>query len=185
MPTNKVIGVDLGFRSTGLVAATPTRAQPGYKIDEVLCVKTEKANKKLGLFVAHDDVTQCQALFRDVMAFFAKHDPVAAVAELPTAGAKGARANRGMGIATGMIGAVAESIGIPFVWVMPVDSKKLLCGKKNASKDEMMDTIIGMFPDVGWPKAKNRLEHVADAAAALLVGRTSNIYKMILERIEE
>lgn len=185
MPTNKMIGVDLGFRSTGLVAAVPTRAEPGYTIDEVLCVKTEKANKKLGLFVAQDDVSQCQALFRDVMAFFDRHNPTAAVAELPTAGAKGARANRGMGIATGMIGAVAESLGIPFVWVVPEESKKVVCGKRNASKDEMMSTVTAMFPHVEWPKAKNRLEHVADAAAALLVGRTSNMYKLILERIDE
>lgn len=179
MAENRIIGVDLGFRSTGLVAAVPDHSDAGYSIDRFVCIKTEKAGKKKAIFVAQDDVQQCQNLFNGVMEFIRQFDPTALAVELPTAGAKGARANRGMGIATGMAASVAAITGLPVIWVYPEDSKKLVGGKKNASKDDMMDAIRNMWPQEDWPKTKNQFEHIADAAAALLVAKYSDIYKFM------
>ena len=184
MPSNILVGIDLGFRSTGLVSAIPTHTEVGYDILGFECVKTEKASKKLKIYAAEDDVSQCQKLYQGVIKFINDVDPSAIVAELPTAGAQGARANRGMGIATGVIGAVAAATGLPFIWVTPTASKVELCGKKSVSKDEMMDTVRLTWPKVAWPKVKNRFEHIADAAAALLVARNSDVYKFMRGRVE-
>lgn len=179
MAENKIVGVDLGFRNTGLVAAAPEHSDVGYSIDKFTCIKTERAGKKKAIFVAQDDVQQCQNLFTGVMEFIRQVDPTALAVELPTAGAKGARANRGMGIATGMAASVAAVTGLPVIWIYPEDSKKLVGGKKNASKDDMMNAVRNTWPQVEWPKAKNQFEHIADAAAALLVARCSDIYKFM------
>jgi len=181
MSNNTLIGVDLGFRHTGLVAASPSKEVVyGYEILGHTCVHTQKADKKLGLYVAQDDVSQCQLMFAGVMKFIKEYDPKGVVAELPSAGAKGARANRGMGIATGVIGSVASALNLPFVWVTPADSKVVLCGLRNASKDDMMNKVKQMYPDAGWPKVKNEFEHIADAVGALMVAKKSDIYKFML-----
>lgn len=179
MPENRIIGMDLGFRNTGLVAARPSHTDAGYVIDGFTCIKTEKAGKKKPIFVAQDDVQQCQHLFKGVMKFISYYDPTALAVELPTAGAKGARANRAMGIATGMMASVSCVTGLPVIWVYPTDSKKLVGGKKNASKKEMMAAIRRTWPDQIWAEPENQFEHIADAAAALLVAKDSDIYKFM------
>lgn len=179
-----IVGIDLGFRNTGLVHAAPTHTPIGYRILGHACVSTEKEAGKKGLFVAVDDVQQCQRLFAGVMDFITASDPGALVIELPTAGAKGARANRAMGIVTGMIGAISAATGLPSVWISPTDGKVAMCRKKTASKDEMMDAARALWPDAGWPATKGKFEHIADAAAALLAAKESDVYKLLRGRVE-
>jgi Holliday junction resolvasome RuvABC endonuclease subunit len=181
---NTLVGIDLGFRSTGLVEAVPVHTEIGYDVLSFECVKTEKQAAKKGLYVAVDDVQQCQKLYKEVAAFITRCDPTALVVELPTAGAKGARANRGMGIATGVMASVSAAMELPCVWIRPTEGKVALAGKKNASKEDMMGAVRVNWPDVDWPEEKNRLEHIADAAAALMAARDSDIYKLIRGRVE-
>ena len=184
MPNNTIIGVDLSFRNTGLVIAAPTHTELGYDLLEVANVKTEKAAKKKALYVAQDDIQEAQALCKGIMDFIQSYDATAVVVELPTAGAKGARANRCMGMASGIIASIASETGLPFIWIQPEDSKMAFCGKKNAGKDDMMKRAQELWPTAPWPKNKGDLEHVADACAALLVARKSDIYKFMRGRAE-
>ena len=177
-----IVGLDLGFRHTGVVAARPSPFGVGYDIVDFLCINTQPEHKKRGTYVSHDDIRSCQEMTRDLGAFINKVGKVSCIiAEMPPGGGKGARAVRAMGIATGMLAAIVEMQGYPAHWVMPDESKKLVGGKKNASKEEMMDAVRGMFPDVVWPKAKCTFEHIADAVAALIVGKRCDIYKLMVQ----
>lgn len=184
MPNNTIVGIDLSFRNTGLVVARPVHTALGYEIIDLCNVRTHKADKKKALFVAQDDVTECQKLYEGVSQAIASWNPTAAVVELPTAGAKGARANRCMGMATGMVAALAASTGLPFIWVQPDDSKIEMCGKRTASKEEMIRQAKKNWPKAPWPTSDAQAEHVADAAAALLVARRSDVYKLIRGKVE-
>lgn len=184
MPDKIAVGIDLGFRHSGMVAAAPTHTQLGYEVLGFDCVVTKKESKKKSLYVAEDDVSQSMLLYRGIRAFLQKWDPTFIAVELPSAGAKGARANRGMGIATGIIAAIAEETGLPSVWVVPTDSKVAMCGTKTASKEDMQDKARELWPQVQWSTAADQFEHIADAAAALLVARGSAVYKLLRGSVE-
>lgn len=181
MTDRLVLGVDLAFRNTGLVLAKPCLADPGYTIVATHCITTEKADKKKQIFAAIDDVRCIQEVVRELQQFIGAENISVIFAECPNAGAKGARANRAMGIATAILATYVEMEKISTLWVLPDDIKKKLCGKRNASKEEIQSVVMKVWPDAAWPKAKGKLEHVADAAGALIVGRDSDIYKLLLQ----
>lgn len=185
MPDNTLVGVDLSFRNTGLVLAKPEHSDRGYDVVDCKNVRTEKASKKKALYVAQDDVLQAQLLYDGIRDFIEAHKPTAVVVELPTAGAKGARSNRCMGMATGVIAGIAKETDLPFIWILPEDSKVALAGKKNASKKEMIKAAKELWPKFGWPGSETNDEHIADACAALLVARNSDIYKFMRGRAED
>lgn len=184
MPNNTIVAIDLSFRNAGALTARPAHTKVGYELLDCANIKTAKASKKKNLFVAQDDVLESQKLYAGLLAYIQNADPTLCVAEMPTAGAKGARANRCMGMATGVAAALVVVTGLPFVWVIPEDSKNIFCGKKNASKPEMMAKAQELWPEFTWPKTKGDFEHVADAAAALLVARDNEIYKFMRGRTE-
>jgi len=172
-----VIGIDTGFANTGLVAAENN--DTCYKVRGWYMCKTEKESKKRNIFVASDDVRRVQESVRAVKEFVRQHNPKAVAIELPTAGAKGARAHRDMGVATGSIATIVELLSLPAVFVTPTDVKVAVTGKKSASKDVIMETIRSIYTDVEWPKTKGKFEHVADAMGALMAAQHSELFKLV------
>ena len=178
-----IVGLDLGFRHTGLVVAEPDHSPAGYHLINWACFHTSNEGaKKHGLYVAVDDIQECKRIYRGVIDVINDVKATALVAETPSGGAKGARAARAMGIVTGVVAAISEQAGIPSVWVQPHQSKMQVGGKKNASKEEMEEAVFKIWPDFKWPKLEKELEHVCDAAAALVVAKSSDVYKYLRGR---
>ena len=75
MPNNTLIGIDLGFRNTGLVEAKPEHSERGYETLSCVNVRTEKASKKKALYTAQDDVSSAQALYSGIVDFIKALDP--------------------------------------------------------------------------------------------------------------
>lgn len=180
----RVLGVDAGFVSTGLVIveARP-RGEPGRpRVIRAESPRTSGyARRVRGLRAADDDATRCQLLARAIgrMVAEAGEGAVAAV-ELPTAGARGGRANRCMGMATGVVTATLAVLGVPVVWIAPDETKMWAAGKRGAPKEAVQDAVLRALdwsPVVpiarkdglaDWRSHFNVLdwENVADAAGA-------------------
>lgn len=179
----RVIGLDLAFRNVGVVVAdhNPDKSA-GLDIVHCECIQTKNdPKKKARMYVAHVDVLDSQSIYTGLSELVGEYKPGLLVAEMPTGGSKSSRASRTMGIASGILGAfLAEHAELPSLMVTPDQSKLELCKKKTASKEEMQAGIRKLFPKVSWPEAKTRFEHIADATAALLVARHSDLFKMLV-----
>lgn len=160
-----VVGIDAGFAATGLVAIDLAE----NRVTASACVRTQKTAAKRGLRVADDDAQRCAVLAERIEAFLIAYKPQAVIVELPHGGAQGARANRAMGMATGMIAAVLVLSDHPVEWVTPAAGKRAATGSNRGSKADVEAAVRARF-DWGThlPKTAVEREHVCDAAAAVM-----------------
>ena len=106
--------------------------------------------------------------------------------EVPV-GSQSARAMASYGICVGILGAV-KAEGIPIIEVTPMEVKKGFTGDKNATKDQMIQMAVSLYPDANFPRHKgkvcNKAEHVSDAIAAIHAGVNTPEFQNIMRIIQ-
>lgn len=107
--------------------------------------------------------------------------------EVPV-GSQSARAMASYGICVGVLGAL-RAAGIPFFEVTPTEVKLAGCGKKTATKTQMIAWAMSRHPEAPWPLytqhgaqlvSEAKAEHQADALAAIYAGLASNAFQQML-----
>lgn len=171
-----VLGIDAGFSNLGLVVID------GRRVIDWRVVRTERTTRKRSVRVADDDADRCALLARELAASIREWQPAGAVVELPSGGAQGARANRAMGMATGVVVAALELLGVPAEWVTPQMVKQAAAGRKDASKEAVQQGVRRQLEWTSWPAYAWQVEHVADAAAAVLAAQGGTLMRT-LERL--
>lgn len=173
---NRIIAIDAGFTSCGWAVLEPGPVRP----IALGCIRTEKSNRKGAVRVADDDIRRCQEVARVLSRTIRTHRVGGVIAELPSAGAKGARAITCMARAGAIVAVVAELWRLPTEWVTPGEIK-LLTGSKAASKDEVEAVVLKRWPAMSakLPRAKCEREHVADALAAFLAAEHGSLVRML------
>jgi hypothetical protein len=180
------VGIDVGFRKTGLVAVRDNR------LLEAETVKGEAAD---GEFVLERDLQALQSLTTGIRGFLARHPANGIFVEMPSGGAQGARANRCMGLATALLWALLDQAQVPAEMMDPTQAeklaglyvsraemktKKLSKGKLRAwKKQRVQELVLKTFPEFkGWPDTKERFEDACDAAMAYIAGtrRVGGLY---------
>jgi Holliday junction resolvasome RuvABC endonuclease subunit len=183
-----VLALDPSFRNTGYVVFEIVGI--AERILEQGLVKTEKNDKKRKVRASDQRVEQVQILINGLRDVIQRHKPKLIIAELPTSGGKSANAVASMAIAQTVCGAIAAYEDLPYEWVTPTENKKSLTGKKTASKEEMMQAAIKLYPHLkgvythtkGQYKGKlrNEFEHVADAIGAFEAAKqNSSIIRLL------
>lgn len=180
----------------------------GYTVWEekkpVFCgvVSSEKCkNKKLRVSDFHAD--QCAEMASELNCIVMHWGIRGIIGELPS-GSQSARAAKANGMALALISSVASLLHVPVEWCTPDAVKKAACGKKNASKTEIMDRVIEIyggdktvrlinvsrgkragsiservdyyFCGKNWSKSK--FEHIADSVGAYMALKNGNIVRM-------
>lgn len=172
-----VLGIDAGFTATGLVLVELRRESD--VVVSAWVIRTVPTAKKRGVRVADDDAERCMALARSIVEWVPAEvrSHGACVVELPSGGAQGARPNRAMGMATGMIAATVALQNWPTLWVTPDAVKRAATGRSKASKEEVaeavgkrLEWVAAVAESVRRRPAVER-EHLFDAAGAFLAGR--------------
>ena len=183
-----VLALDPSFRNTDY--AVIELVGIAERVIEVGVVKTTKNDKKRGIRASDQRLDQIQVLVNGIRKIIAKHKPSMLIAELPTGGAKSANAAAAMAIAQAVCGAIVAYEGLPCERVTPQENKYALAGKKNASKQEMMEAALKLYPKLrveythtkGQYKGtiKGEFEHIADAIGAFeTVKENSSIIKLL------
>jgi len=177
-----LMGIDIGFTHTGWVVARAT-GHGNYELLRLGCIVTVPIGKKGAVRVADSDVERSKTIYRELSAVAWKYGVSGFVFEVPHGGAQSARAARSLGLATGILACLAEEFGaeanVPSEYVTPQANKRSFCGRTNASKQEMMARAVELWPDAKWPRAKDQLEHVADAAGCLWAVRNGDLYRRL------
>ena len=169
----KVLAADIGFAATGMAVLELQGDKAA--LFTTSCVHTQPEHKKRGIYVSHDDVRRAQEVTRAILKVYTENGCKGLVVELPSAGAQGAKANRCMGIATGIIAALAEIVKCPVEWITPSESRKAAIGSCSAPEGEnikklVMAAIEARWPDIAGLKLKDK-EHIADALATFEAAR--------------
>ncbi len=165
-----VLGIDAGFTATGLCAIELGGSGQLSQVLASKCVRTQPTKDKRAVRVADDDAERCAFLALEIRSFLDATQPQAVIVELPSGGAQGARANRAMGMSTGMIATVLALTRYPAEWVTPQAVKKAAAGRRDASKQAVEQSVRQRFqwPDGTMPKTAAEREHVCDAAGAVM-----------------
>lgn len=168
-----ILAVDAGFAGLGYAVIQLGERDRVIAFDSIITEKN--SSRKRALRVADDDVARSVALLRGLREIVLKWKPAGAVVELPTGGARGARPNRCMGLATGIIAALPALLDISTEWVTPREVKTAAAGDPVASKEAVQAGVKKRFPEVSWGKLKrSKIEHAADAIGAFLAMRDGN-----------
>ena len=189
---NYLLAIDAGFANTGVALLSI----PDFKIQSVKVIVTKKDTKKKNLRVSNDDVRRVKETLNGLHNTFPiLHNIFGSgrlfgVVEIPHGGAKGARANRTMGMATATAVSFFEIHSIPFEDIPPGDIKKQVAGKFNASKDAVREGVRNYFRgqldefDKAMSCLPERLwEHVYDAlGASFWFKENSEFYKIVKNR---
>lgn len=107
--------------------------------------------------------------------------------EVPV-GSQSARAMASYGICVGILGAV-RATGIPLIEVTPTEVKLAFTGNKNATKEQMIQQAVSLYPEANFPMRGKRItskaEHVSDAIASIHAGVQTPMFKNLLRLFEK
>lgn len=110
--------------------------------------------------------------------------------EVPV-GSQSARAMASYGICVGVLASI-RALGIPLIEVTATEVKLALSGNKNATKAEMINKAIELYPDSNWdsmyPGQKKgipaKAEHTADAIGAIHAGVNTSTFQNLIRLFE-
>ena len=110
--------------------------------------------------------------------------------EVPV-GSQSARAMASYGICVGIL-ATIRAMGIPLIEVTATEVKKTATGNKNATKKQMIDWAVDLYPEANWPTYRrhgetlmaDKAEHVADALGAIHAGVLTPTFQNLMRLFE-
>ena len=170
-----VIGIDGGFASMGLAVIDLT--SDGEQLRRTWVVRTEKSARKLGVRSGDDSSRRARELAYEVDQAIVSYQTGAIAIESPS-WPRNAGVAAKMGIAFGVVFGLAEKHRLPLVMASPQAVKQAVCGRKDASKDDVILAIERRFPAVEWPTQSTLREHAADAIAVVLACLDSDALRM-------
>lgn len=169
-----VLGIDPGFAALGLAVV---ELGDVVRVPRCWVERTEPSAKKRSVRQSEDLVRRCRELAVALERAIAEWHPAVACAETMSWPRDQKAATR-VALAWGVIAAILERHGIPLVQASPQEVKKSLCGRKDASKDDVQVAVEGLVEAVTWPPQKTLIEHAADAIAVVLTCRDSEVLRM-------
>lgn len=170
-----VLGIDGGFASLGLSVVD---LQPDQeRLLDVWVVRTEKSAKKLGVRSGDDTARRARELAHHVELAITSRQPGALALEAPS-WPRNAGVAAKIGVAFGVVFALAEKHHLPLVMASPQDVKLAVVGSKTATKDDVIAAVERRFPDVTWPSTRSLWEHAADAVGVVVACLDSDVLRM-------
>jgi Holliday junction resolvasome RuvABC endonuclease subunit len=165
-----VLGMDPSLRNWGL--ATAMLDLDGGYLDtphlDLICPEDIEGKQ---VRQNSNDIHLAECLAKVVMPMARKAKVV--FVECPV-GSQSSRAMASYGVCVGILGAIRAE-GIPLIEVTPKEVKVALAGIKTATKKQMIDKGVELYPKANWPTHNGKIsaakaEHVADAIAAIHAG---------------
>jgi Holliday junction resolvasome RuvABC endonuclease subunit len=174
----KILAIDPSFANTGWCLAT---VDPGaasiVEMHDGGLVCTEKAEIKT-IRRSSDDLRRAHEIASKLRDLSSGVDLV--FAEIPT-GTQSARASWALGIALGCLTNIAPT---PIIEITPTMTKLASVGRKDASKEEIINWAVDLYPDLPWIKARGKEklspknEHMADSVGVLCAGLNHEDFRM-------
>lgn len=127
------------------------------------CIQTKPDPKKNRIRKGDSTVRRISEINKELLSIIKKHNVRYILSELPH-GSQNAQAAVMIGIVTGIIQTISDTLGVGIEWYSEMDSKNFVLGKRSATKQEMIKKINELYK-VQWSKYKYHNEAIADALA--------------------
>ena len=179
-----VLGMDPSFSNWGFAYAQFNVATKELKVLKVAIATTAKTKVKNSR-VSTDDLSRARVLSDAVYA--ALSDVHMIFVEVPH-GSQSARAMASYGVCIGILSSLRTN-NHPFIQVSDLDVKMATIGVKTASKADVIDRAVTLYPELDWPRVtrKNKTtisaakaEHMADAIGAIEAGLLTDDFAQLL-----
>jgi len=172
MTVISVLAIDPAMRNWGLAALWVDSDSLVITVESLKLVQTEAQAGKT-VRKSSDDLRRAYEAYRAAREMTSGCHLI--MAEVPS-GSQSSRASLGAGMSIGLLAAL--SMIRPLIQVSPLEAKKAVTGRKNASKDEMIEWATAKYPNAKWLTAKTNgvtrftdaNEHLADALAIAHAG---------------
>lgn len=143
--------------------------------------QTEKADNKQ-VRISSDDLESARILATAAIEAAKNADVV--FVEVPV-GSQSASGMKSYGVCVGVLGAI-RALGIPLIEVSPTEVKTAFTGNKNATKKQMIQKAIELYPDANFPLHGGKInasqaEHMADAIAAIHAGVLTPMFQITMQ----
>jgi Holliday junction resolvasome RuvABC endonuclease subunit len=165
-----ILSLDPSFANIGWCVASVDVAEAKIlKMIDGGLISTEKSETKT-IRRSSDDLRRANEIASGLRKIAQNVDMV--FAEIPT-GTQSARASWALGIALGCLTNLSPT---PLVEITPTMTKLASIGRKDASKEEIIEWAVGLYPDLPWitARGKSKLspknEHLADSVGVLHAG---------------
>lgn len=186
-----VVGLDPSFDHWGITEGTLCLEQGFFEPSAMQVVEPVKLQGKQ-VRVNSNDLYRAEQLAAAVIPVCQKAKVV--FVEMPV-GSQSARAMASYGVCVGVM-ATIRAMGIPLIEVNAADVKKALSGNRNASKQQMIDAGVKLYPEAPWPRydrggkgfvkgeIHSKAEHTADALGAIHAGVLTPEFQNLLRLFE-
>jgi crossover junction endodeoxyribonuclease RuvC len=162
--TPLLIGIDPGFSSLGLAEVT---LLPNEEIvRRVAVVRTAKSEKKRGVRVSDDNIRRISELAEAVVPWLSSG--VIAICAESQSWPRNSSSSGKVGMAWGVVGALAQQRGIPILQATPMEIKRAMTGSGTATKRAVQAALEARYGEIDWPKQRTLQEHASDALAAIV-----------------
>jgi Holliday junction resolvasome RuvABC endonuclease subunit len=187
-----VVGFDPSMSNWG-IAFSYLDLETGYLDDPCLSIVSTEADKCKQARVNSSDLQRAEQLA--VIALAEARKAKVVFVEVPV-GSQSARAMASYGVCVGILGTIRAE-GIPLIEVTPTEVKVALTGKKTATKNQMIDAALELYPDSNWPRYEqngkgftkgdihSKAEHAADAIATIHAGVHTPMFRNLMRLFEE
>jgi len=185
-----VLGLDPGFSALGYALVNLYTK----KLVSLGVVRTKKSDKKRRVLASDDNLRRSREIHRELMNLLGEHDDdrlmgcghydgtncVAVCAEAMSFPRNSSAAAK-VAMSWGIIASVADRFGLPVVQASPQEIKKKLCGRKDASKEDIEAAVKKLYrADDSWLKnvPDSLHEHAWDALSAIAGCADSDVLLM-------
>lgn len=190
----RILALDVGFTHTGIAVMTfNDDGPPVWNISTTACIVTKPEAKKRRIYETDDKVRRVKIICTGLQEAVERWSPHLIAAELPSSGGKSAAAHASMGMAITAVTCVSQLCNVPLRSYNWDDIKLKATGKRTASKKEVQDAIVKVWPHLGEEhvSAKSNtgytgdFEHIADAIGAGLCSLESDVVEaLVLARVQ-
>lgn len=175
-----ILGLDPGLASCGWALLAPGEGEG--RVLGMGVVRTSKSHLKRQVLSSADDFRRSRELASQLAAVRGAHRVVAFAIEAMSLPRSSTVASK-IGRAYGVIAGLATAWDVPVVEASPQDVKFAVCGRKTASKSDIIEALaeryesseaIATFQDT---KARGLWEHAFDALGAIVACRSSDVLR--------
>ena len=175
----QLVCLDPGFASLGYATLV---LEERARVTTFGVIHTEKSAKKRQILEVDDGLRRARELAAFLRRLVASGRTVALCAEslsISVGWSNGVAAK--MGIIWGVIASLSEATGIPVIQGSPQDVKKAVCRVKTATKEEVQEAVVRLYPEVEAMRLalpRGQWEHSHDAVAMGHLALSSDVIKM-------
>lgn len=173
-----VLGMDPSLRNWGLASGF-LNMETGVLSNVKLAVVMPKEETSKQVRKNSKDLEIAEILATSIQPFL--ENAAMIFVEVPV-GSQSARAMASYGICVGILG-VIKSAGATLIEVSPTEVKIAFTGKKLATKEDMIQKALELYPDANFPmhngKITSKAEHVADALGAIHAGVRTPLFQQL------